>query len=243
MKYMGSKARFAKEMLPIILRDRKPYQTYVEPFMGGCNMLCEVSGSRIGNDLNPYLVAMWRELTSGELQPIEVMRSDYTYLRNKKDSSKPALVGWVGFVGSYSGSFFGGGYAGRVTTKSGKIRNYQDEAIRNIMKQIPKLSGVVFTCQPYWAVTIPPNSIIYCDPPYAGTTDYKNGVAFDHVVFWDWVRKMTFEGHTVFVSEYAAPDDFRCVWSREVSSSLSANGTSGGNKKSTEKLFIYDELY
>ena len=32
MKYMGSKARFTKEILPIILKDRKPEQWYVEPF-------------------------------------------------------------------------------------------------------------------------------------------------------------------------------------------------------------------
>lgn len=35
MKYMGSKNRIAKEILPIILRDRKPNQWYVEPFVGG----------------------------------------------------------------------------------------------------------------------------------------------------------------------------------------------------------------
>jgi hypothetical protein len=33
-------------------------------------------------------------------------------------------------------------------------------------------------------------------------------------------------------------DKFECVWSKEVKSSLSANGKSGGNKNSTEKLFI-----
>ena len=35
MKYMGSKARIANEILPIILKDRKDGQFYVEPFVGG----------------------------------------------------------------------------------------------------------------------------------------------------------------------------------------------------------------
>lgn len=35
MKYMGSKARHAKELLPIILANRKQGQWYVEPFVGG----------------------------------------------------------------------------------------------------------------------------------------------------------------------------------------------------------------
>ena len=38
MKYMGSKNRIAKYILPIILKDRKEGQWYVEPFVGGANM-------------------------------------------------------------------------------------------------------------------------------------------------------------------------------------------------------------
>lgn len=39
MKYLGSKNKIAKHLLPIILKDRKPEQYYVEPFMGGGNMI------------------------------------------------------------------------------------------------------------------------------------------------------------------------------------------------------------
>ena len=39
MKYMGIKNRFAKELLPIILKDRTNGQYYVEPFAGGMNMI------------------------------------------------------------------------------------------------------------------------------------------------------------------------------------------------------------
>ena len=34
---MGSKNRIAKFILPIILKERKPEQWYVEPFAGGMN--------------------------------------------------------------------------------------------------------------------------------------------------------------------------------------------------------------
>jgi DNA adenine methylase len=33
------------------------------------------------------------------------------------------------------------------------------------------------------------------------------------------------------------PNDFECIWEKELKSSLSANGKSGGNKNSVEKLF------
>ena len=74
-----------------------------------------------------------------------------------------------------------------------------------------------------------------CNPPYQGTTEYKDR-EFDHEQFYEWCREQA-KHNVVFVSEYDAPDDFECVWSQEVKSSLSANGVSGGSKKSVEKLF------
>ena len=39
MKYMGSKAKLAKNLLGLMLKDRTNNQTYVEPFVGGCNVI------------------------------------------------------------------------------------------------------------------------------------------------------------------------------------------------------------
>lgn len=39
MNYLGGKIRIAKEILPIILADRKEGQYFVEPFCGGCNVI------------------------------------------------------------------------------------------------------------------------------------------------------------------------------------------------------------
>ena len=41
------------------------------------------------------------------------------------------------------------------------------------------------------------------------------------------------QGHTIFVSEYNAPEDFECVWQKEVTNSMNQTKT----KKPTEKLF------
>jgi len=58
MRYMGSKQRFLNGILPIILQGRENNQYYVEPFAGGMNVICEVSGNRIANDKNHYLIEM-----------------------------------------------------------------------------------------------------------------------------------------------------------------------------------------
>ena len=41
-------------------------------------------------------------------------------------------------------------------------------------------------------------------------------------------------GHQVFVSEYSMPEDFKCVWQKEIVSSLTQDT---GSKKAVEKLF------
>lgn len=236
MKYMGSKARFAKHILPIILKGRTDTQTYVEPFAGGMNMIDKVTGKRIANDIHTELIEMWKALVCYNWKPPHYTKEQYQQIRTDKNGYEPKVVGWVGFNLSYSGKYFGG-YAGQVKTKTGTIRDYQAEAHKNVQKQIEKLKGVVFTNKEYWNLQIPPNSIIYCDPPYQNTTKYSH--AFDHSRFWDWCREKSKQGHKVYISEYNAPDDFVCVWHKDAKSSLSANGLTGGNKISTERLFVY----
>lgn len=232
MKYLGSKARFAKEILPIMLRQRKVGQFYVEPFAGGMNCICNVQGPAIANDVNPFLVAMWRALQAGWVPPI-VDRETYNKIRDNKSAFPAELVGWVGFNCSYSGKFFGG-FAGKVDTREG-VRDYQEEARRNTLAQSAKLARCLFFCSDYQSLVIPQKSIVYCDPPYKGTTGYLNDI--DHWSFWEWVRKLDKEGHVVFVSEYEAPHDFVCVWEKKATSSLSANGKCGANKMSVERLY------
>lgn len=244
MKYMGSKGRIAKLILPLILKNRGLNQWYVEPFVGGANMIDKVNGNRIGADVNPYLIECWLKLQTGWMPPIDIPRDVYNTARdiyNKADLTIEDMgyIGYIGFSGSYGGRFFEGGYAGTVTTKNGSIRNYPREAYNNVVAQIPHIRGIKFECSEYHELEIPDNSIIYCDPPYNGTKEYaKSG--FDSEVFWNWCREKVKDGHKVFVSEYNAPPDFECIWERGVSSSLSSNGKFGGNKKSVERLFTFN---
>ena len=85
---------------------------------------------------------------------------------------------------------------------------------------------------------IPNDSIIYCDIPYKDTKQYATSKDFDYDKFWQWCRDMSSVGHKVFISEYNAPSDFKCIWKKEVTNSMSATKT----YKPTEKLFIYDEM-
>jgi DNA adenine methylase len=235
MKYMGSKNRLAKEILPIILKNRTPEQCYVEPFIGGANMLDKVSGKRVGNDIHYYLIEMYKALQRGWLPPKLITEDMYAEIKQCKDNYDPALVGYVGFSLSFGGKWFGG-YRRDVAGTKGCIKNMTTQSIRSynsIVTQRDLLLDVTFSNMNYWEIELEPNSIVYCDPPYENTTKYNS--EFDHTKFWEWVRTISNDGHTVFVSEYSAPDDFICLWSKDISTTLSTQD----NKNSTEKLFTY----
>jgi len=75
-------------------------------------------------------------------------------------------------------------------------------------------------------------SLIYCDPPYAGTVGYSDK-SFNSLQFWKWCRERVSDGHTVFVSEYNAPPDVREVMRIEHSTRVNK----GNATKRVEKLF------
>jgi DNA adenine methylase len=231
MKYMGSKNRFAKELLPIILKDRTLNQYYIEPFAGGMNLIDKVEGKRIANDIHTELIDMWKALVyENWTPPKNVSEELYNKLKNEKQNYPKKEIAYIGF-NSYGGKYF----RGFRRDNSGK-RDYWREHYNNIMKQVPKLKGVSFINCSFTDLDIPKNSIIYCDPPYFGTEQYKN--KFNHILFWDWCRTKTKEGHKVFISEYNAPDDFKCIWEKE-HKTIMANGENRPSKTSTEKLYVY----
>lgn len=221
MKYMGSKNRIAKYILPIMLHGRADGQCFVEPFCGGCNSLDKVQNPRWGNDSNKYLIALLTEMQIQKpFSPPHIGEEEYKQIQKNKDKYPDWIVGYVGFNLSFAAKFFGGYRRDRAG-----IRNYENESQQNL------LDGVEFTCGDYRNMAIPDGSIVYCDPPYRNTTAYKD--KFDHEAFYEWVRELA-KRNTVFVSEYAMPDWAEVVWEKQVSSNLDVNSI---GKKEIEKLF------
>lgn len=86
----------------------------------------------------------------------------------------------------------------------------------------------------------PSKCVIYCDIPYKETKEYYNDgkkIEFNHNEFYDWVRKKSNQGYSIFISEYECPDDFKEILSIDFYSSYSSSGV----KKTKEKLYIYKD--
>lgn len=246
MKYMGSKARLSKYLVPILMSNYRDDVIFIDACTGGANIIDKIPSyvPRYANDINPYLIALYTGATEGRLGPFDISRELYTDVRkdyNLKTGKYDAFtIGWVGFMGSANGRFFEGGYSGISLTKIGASRNYIDESIRNFIKQLPLLKNVLFSNIDLLELVPSKKAIIYYDPPYKGTKGYTTNFNYD--LFWQHCRNMSDAGHYVYISEYESPEDFVCIWQKELTSSLSANGKIGGSKTSVEKLFIYNPL-
>ena len=228
MRYCGSKARHAKDIYSAIktLLPDVESRVWVEPFVGGGNMLSSVPNqNKIGIDVNEYAVAVLTAVRDGWSPPSDITDETYNSIKSHHHLYPPHLVGFVGFGASYAGKWFAG-------KARGSGRNLVDEARRNCLAQREGLRGAELSSGFYWQVEIPPNSVVYCDPPYAGTQEYRNG-GFDTPAFWRWADAVS-ESTPLFVSEYRAPSGWECIWSKSVNSSLDLNT---GGKKNIEKLF------
>lgn len=84
----------------------------------------------------------------------------------------------------------------------------------------------------YESVTIPEDSVIYCDIPYEDTNAYNKAEGFDYERFYNWCERQT---QPVFISSYQMPTDrFDCIEEFSHRSTLSATA----NNLVTERIYV-----
>lgn len=236
MKYMGSKRRIKKDIVQILqkLIDENDITTYIEPFVGGCNIIDSIKcDKRIGADNNEYLISLLQSLQRG-YKPLDfISREEYYDIKLNKDSYQKEVVALCGIFASYNGNWFRA-YGGYSKTKTGKDRNFYEEGIKGLMKQLPNLMEIKFEKKDYLEYNNLSNHLIYCDPPYENTDKTYKEKMFNHEEYWNWVRKMS-ESNIVICSEFNSPSDFVCIWEKEIQITHPNQ-----KKKSTEKLFIHE---
>jgi DNA adenine methylase len=236
MQYIGSKRRLAKHLLPIILKDRQPDQWYIEPFVGGANMIENVPGPNvIGADADIHTIrALHAIRDTPTLLPKDsniLTKEAYQAVQYKYRNTPHKITDvdcYVLIACAFRGVFNRGYSGGLERDNCDRIASQY----RAAQKQSKLLQDKALICTKYNELILFPNSIIYCDPPYQSTQGY--GIEFNHDEFWQWCRDKHKEGHTIFVSEYNAPGDFTCIWERELINNLNT-------KKATEKLFTLNK--
>lgn len=240
MKYLGGKSRISKELSCFIIKKVSPEKVngYLEPFCGSLSVFIKMVPHYkkcYASDYHPDLIKLWKEIQEKKFKVPKTV-SNREYIKYKTLKSPNAKKAYIGFFLSFGGTFFGG-FSQKYTGDSG--RNFDKEAEVSIKKLSPIIQQkhVKFKHCSYekWK---PKNKLIYCDPPYKNTKEYKSVESFNHKKFWETMRKWS-KNNFVFISEYTAPKDFVAVWKKTKQVSLDKN-----NKKTfkIEKLFVHKSL-
>ena len=223
MQYLGGKGKIAKKLINLMSTEREEGMTWVEPFMGSAKVISKVKGRRIGNDINHEIITLFKRINEGYEPPRQLTEEQYNHIKANQDLYPDELKGFVSFGCSFGGKRWDS-YA-----KNKRGDNYCYDSYLSLMRMKPSMDKVELFSGDYKDLTIPENSLIYCDPPYKNTTGY--GYHFNHEEFYVWCKDKVKEGHKVFVSEYEAP--FELAWSKQVNVTLNKNQVI----KKVEKLY------
>ena len=241
MKYIGSKAKVAADIVAILQEyiNTNGIKSYIEPFVGGFNVIDKIiCENRLGNDIDP-LVCDLVETCRDNPRLLDFIntptREHYYDVRDNGCKYAAWYRAAILLFASYNARVYGGCYGATATTKDGNTRNYFNESKANFQRQLPSLKGILVGCCDYRYLRLPTREkvLIYCDPPYSEGVGY--GKDFDTSEFWDWCRAQASLGHIVVVSEYSAPADFVCIWSKEIKTHLNNRG----KQDRVERLFVY----
>ena len=234
MRYFGGKTRTCKLIAEILQSNLKEDQVFLSPFIGGGWIECLVKGKKECYDKHKYLIAMYKELQKGWKPPKNITKEQYAYIKANMDE-EPYLTGFAGFGCSFAGKWFGG-YA-----KDNTNRNFCLNAYNSILRKMDGFKDTKFDCEDYLNLN-PCDRLIYCDPPYEGTTQYSKVILghFDSDEFWQTMREWS-QNNVVVISEYSAPEDFRCVWKQNVK--LDIRDANNKKKNRVEKLFALSDIF
>jgi site-specific DNA-adenine methylase len=241
VQYVGSKNRLSKELVPIIQSYIKENtKGYLEPFVGGANIIDKIQcDNRIGCDVHEELIELLKYAQTNEL-PETISEEEYREVKENKSKYPKWYVGLVGFCGSFGAKYFGG-FARRYN-KDGTLFDVPRQAINSLRKQsqVKGFKDIKFLHKNFLDLPINKikNYVIYCDIPYKGTTKYETGV-FPYDDFYEWCRKAS-KYNTVLISEYYMPNDFKCIWSKELKTTLGSGVNKNSDKQRVERLFTYN---
>jgi len=241
MKYYGGKSRQGKEISDIlkeIIEHDVDLKGYIEPFCGALGVMRHMEETGLplyAYDACPDLILLWKKVQNNKFKKPTMTESKWRKLKYSKVPS--ALRAFAGFACSFGGIFFNG-YA----DNSSGDRNFCDEGYKSIKKIQPHIKNVNFKYQDYKKCEkqISKGSyIIYCDPPYKDTDcTFGSSHEFNSNEFFNTLRKWSSMGNIIILSEFSAPKDFKCIWTKKRKSSIRGKNNYADNKQMTEKLYI-----
>lgn len=226
MRYLGGKSRIAKHLAEVIDSVRHPGQWVWDAFCGGLSMSVALrrKGPVWSTDANAALIALYRAVQSGWEARTEVSEAEYRAAKALPDADP--MKAFCGFGCSFGGKWFGG-YAKPYPTN----KTPHGAALRALKRDCG--AEATFGCVDFMSVQPQEcEALLYLDPPYDGTTEYKSVQRFDTAALVRNVMAWSRFTH-VFVSEYSFPVG-ECVWESRQRTTL---GGKGAHAAAVERLY------
>ena len=222
MRYVGGKSKIATWVAGHVLTLAGKHTTYLEPFVGsGATFINHAPRFQVAvaADDHTDLILMWQAIASGWEPPHHVTKEEYLALRHAEPS---ALRGLVGFGASFGGKWFGGYVQDSDALTRARWNNgpFLAAARKSVLKGREVFARATIVRCDYREHRPDSQTLVYCDPPYAGTLGYGGTSKFDSVEFWNTARKWVEAGATVVVSESQAPIGWRVLAERERKAAL-----------------------
>lgn len=224
MRYVGGKTKIAKWVDENVSTLINGHTSYIEPFVGSGATFVKLAPrfqSATAADDHPDLILMWQAIADGWNPPEHVTKDEYTSLRSAAPS---ALRGFVGFGASFGGKWFGGYVKDADAVNRARWNNgpFVAAARASVLKARSAFQHARIIRLDYRKHEPDRSTLVYCDPPYAGTLGYlgRTSVGFDSAEFWRTAKRWSDAGATVVVSESQAPVGWRVLASRERKAAL-----------------------
>ncbi len=243
--YHGGNQKIGKQiastihMVSTIMEEETEYEIkgYCEPFCGMLGVYRHIPGLfegwdrmlYIAGDANASVIKMWKKTKEGWIPPTTCTRTKFDTLRKSTISS--AEKGFLGHACCFGGQYFN-------TFSTDKVLDLpvQSKRVQDISQQVQL---VKFSSGSYDQFSSLRGYVIYCDPPYSGTTtryfdEEGRKRSFDYKLFEKWCQDMALY-NIVFVSEYNTLDIPAVkVWTKKGKASI----YKGRKALGSESLFV-----
>lgn len=254
MRYMGSKNKYSKNLVPIIQKyiDENNIENFISCFCGGANLEDKIQCKNvIANDLSPTLIALHKQAQEdfskipehGDREFWDKSYSEWKKINTSKDKQYiPEIplfkIGAIEWYGSFCNGGFRKGYA-----KPTLDRNYYLEGYNSHKKQAeqPLYKKIFFQQGDYLDIKFEnyckQKSVLYCDAPYANTTPYGINPNFNFKLYYHFLQAVSCY-IPIFVSEQYLPPEFDnyLIWSKEAVRTMNK----ANNFRACEKLYLID---
>jgi hypothetical protein len=226
MQYLGGKSRLGGHIVRAILADLGVARLGVVADLcsgagGVTHRLADVSERVIAVEAHPGLVALHRAVQGGWVPPEHVSDAEHAALRHA-DPAQP-LTAFVGFACSFGGLWFAN-YA-KQDPRPGR-RSYASRGSTLLRERVR--ANVEHICADALACEVDAQ-VVYCDPPYEGTTGYAAVPVAEPGAWWRRLRSLADCGAACYLSEYAetlpAGVVARLVWSAPTHKTQLTRGT------------------